>query len=57
MEHSAKADFHGGLGRKGAWRPPFVCCNPYAYWPSINALYSLWYRSRINPSDTPILGT
>lgn len=24
MEHSAQADFHGGLGRKGAWRLPFV---------------------------------
>jgi len=24
MEHSAKADFHGGLGRKGSWRAPFV---------------------------------
>jgi hypothetical protein len=24
MEHSAQADFHGGLGRKGSWRAPFV---------------------------------
>ncbi|MAZ97291.1 MAG: hypothetical protein CMP53_07205 [Flavobacteriales bacterium] len=24
MEHSAFADFHGGLGRKGSWRAPFV---------------------------------
>jgi hypothetical protein len=31
MEHSAKADFHGGLGRKGSWRAPFVF-----YIPAIN---------------------
>ena len=28
MEHSAQADFHGGLGRKGAWRLPFVFLIP-----------------------------
>ena len=28
MEHSAQADFHGGLGRKGAWRLPFVFYTP-----------------------------
>jgi len=28
MEHSAKADFHGGLGRKGSWRAPFVFYKP-----------------------------
>jgi len=30
MEHSAQADFHGGLGRKGAWRLPFVFLYTYA---------------------------
>ena len=29
MEHSAKADFHGGLGRKGSWRAPFVFLAEY----------------------------
>jgi len=42
MEHSAKADFHGGLGRKGSWRAPFVF-----YIPAIVLIETYEFNSNI----------
>ena len=62
MEHSAKADFHGGLGRKGSWRAPFVFLAEYhqillhkriknRVFCLVNGVLQSWYLSKFNSAS------